>query len=1004
MATEQQRIIGGFLKSYGLEDKFFERLVAAIYAQDYPHLIPGAPGGGGDLGIDIMHITIDGRATFWCITTEPKPKGKLLKDGIKVLNGFRDWKFKALDTIYLCTCGKLTNHAWQDVRKTLYDERDRLLAEDIIGISQFEVMKCDCDFVALELTTRPGLRDHKEEILRHIIEGLGVSADAFSGLGSVVPAEDESGEDIADFSEEWESTNERWPALYSKIVGAYQAIERSTDEEQILSAAESIERFIAAARMMGHEQKQKQLPAILRKINKKVWPEMDLSWSHDPTLGAFDVRLGACFVYTRLALGASACSLSELEVDAAYHFLMDNCAKGRLQGHRHILVFKLAGLLLRLLHKNANYDKVLELLGVAQTSLLADKTGRLSHEEYVFSLSVAALYIHAARYYEGGASYLETLAAAFREVLMDLDEGYWREAFGLLAMLYEHRTTEGWAQRREHFLRAFESIKIEDISTPRRATVYLRLHAVYIEFLGTPAIDAYREKLDLLAKLPKRVGEHPQLKIHRIILEMGAAFVAPWYEIRKRFLSLERLIEQMSAQLADVQGKMIKLRLLRLFLLRVFDERVLRQERFVERSGVLARLLRGGDSTSLYQYFGIQQIHLPQNADPEADAYKRLRPCIRPLIFTCLSHYARTIIPNTSLPAGCRARAALDYLDILSQAEARDHDVRLSAVFHDMIRAFEDRADETKLFHYYLARLYHRHSNRDLPKVVQHFDEFWGETSDLEKSRFATFYARALYENYIYFEEEAGKRDSLAKLLGVCREFLSTGSKRHFISCYYGIALSLQDPTSEEVSPERKFVGDLTDRLLRFSGGHDTRDRRYYDTLLGSSVYTREFHEFLMANENESYIAASLVSSMNSPEIYNAVATHLVHLVRTGQVPRDLLSVKLLYDIAVGLARGQEFYLPKYQFNRVCCDITEIQLGGPPKTAEDVRVLLSAIDELHRLRFKFIWVHKFMKKDLCEYLYAHRENLLVRQILGHPNFESSWLTLRRAFTNRLRQT
>lgn len=322
-------------------------------------------------------------------------------------------------------------------------------------------------------------------------------------------------------------------------------------------------------------------------------------------------------------------------------------------------------------------------------------------------------------------------------------------------------------------------------------------------------------------------------------------------------------------------------------------------------------------------------------------------------------------------------------------------------MFRDLLETMENGASETRLFHYYLARLYRNHSVRDIPRAVRHSEGFWAGAGDFEKNRFAADYARTLYENFVYFEEQTGARDSLVTLRKVCGEFLGAGSRRYFISCYHGLAINLQDTSSAAGEGEERFLIDLSDRLREFRIERDPSSRNYYRELLSSTVYTTQFHDFLAARERESYIAASFLASLNSPEIYNAVATHLVHLARIGRRDADLFPAKLLYDIAVGLAHSDEFYLPKYEFNRVRCEITEIELSGSPKSAHDGEVLVSAISEVHRLRRSFVWANRYLKKEVCEYLYAHRDDPVIRTVIDHPYFESRWSMLKQAFRKRV---
>ncbi len=161
------------------------------------------------------------------------------------------------------------------------------------------------------------------------------------------------------------------------------------------------------------------------------------------------------------------------------------------------------------------------------------------------------------------------------------------------------------------------------------------------------------------------------------------------------------------------------------------------------------------------------------------------------------------------------------------------------------------------------------------------------------------------------------------------------------------MALLLDCDTDGPGHIESSFIDTLAKWLVRqIDAAYRFKWQDYYKNLLKNTVYTSEFHELLRSQE--SYIASSLLTSLQSPEIYNDIATYLLHSLTTNLSHQKLVPVKLLYDIACGLAQGsEEYYLPKYRFNRVRCDFLEMKSAGPLTSDEEVPYLVSTIDELH---------------------------------------------------------
>jgi hypothetical protein len=287
---------------------------------------------------------------------------------------------------------------------------------------------------------------------------------------------------------------------------------------------------------------------------------------------------------------------------------------------------------------------------------------------------------------------------------------------------------------------------------------------------------------------------------------------------------------------------------------------------------------------------------------------------------------------------------------------------------------------------------------RDIPKALVHFDKFWQGASDLEKNRFAEQYARLLYEHHIYYEEDEAEVSSLRKLLTLGSEFLGTGTKKYFLSCYYGLALLLDNDANGRGQDESAFLDLFMEWLDHRLGGMYSYNREdYYQNLLMNTIYTSEFHNFIRGQA--SYIANSLLISLESPEIYNAIATYLLHTSKTDLSHKKLKPVKRLYDIAIALARSEEYYLPKYRFNRIRCDFLEIK-SSVLTNHQGVFALVSIIDELHLLAPRFYWAGRCLTEEVCEYLHQHRDNTFVQQVVSHSHYSRYWGTLRKAMQRK----
>ena len=194
---------------------------------------------------------------------------------------------------------------------------------------------------------------------------------------------------------------------------------------------------------------------------------------------------------------------------------------------------------------------------------------------------------------------------------------------------------------------------------------------------------------------------------------------------------------------------------------------------------------------------------------------------------------------------------------------------------------------------------------------------------------------------------------------------------------------------------ELRFLNNLIDYLSAISISLEHQDMsEYYNRLLGVTVYSTTFRSFI--DESNSFIANALLSSLNSPEIYNAIATYLFDTSISGLLGKNLKSIKILYDVAIGLAHGQQYYMPKYEFNRIKCDFIEIEAEGPMRDENTVKKLISTINHLHRLAFKFPWARKFIITNICQYLITHIDEPFTRKVLSHPNFDSKWGILRNA--------
>lgn len=990
---EQQRIISRYLSTYGVSSEELERLISSIFKSRYPDLAPGAPGGGTDLGMDILHICSAGTGTVWCITKQDHPISKLRDDAIKILSTFRDWNLGELKTIYLCTCKKLSNKAWLKLRHDILEERARLRDQGVTGFSNLEVMKFDCDCIALDMTAYESLNLEKEWLQKKILAGLGIPDQSLMRLGPGIAGEEETDETFSDIHSEWVEENANWSQLYKEIMGKYSGVVSRDNEATILSVVEDVGRLVGATRAMSFGVREQQIPAIQKKLNTRLWPELLNYVDSDPYLLNFDIRLATCFLHFNLALRNRIFSCSPEQVCKAHIFLVGNAARGRLV--RQLIIYKLVNLLLWMNHHLCQFDKVLELRNLAYKLLLGIDGQSFSNEERFLLFNLAWLYIHAIKFGQGDKSYREELAGSFNNALEVLEDGFWRRSLRLMSLLYDRRSTAQWATTREQFFCGFELIKMEEVNTIRKAATFVELHARYLELKGITSLEAYEQKLDHLSRLTKQGIDDARLKVYRLLLELKACFFSPWHKVSKRFLNLEQLIQRESGNLGSVWGPIVKLRMLNLFLFRVLDKRVLNQEALLGQSKILSILLDQREIKVLKTYFGIPEIKIKGEMKGKTDTFERLNDAVRPLIFAGLAQYTNKILSNQSLPVGTLARAASDYIDFLTSANARFADVRVSMVLWDLIRLLEENASKTAIFHYYLARLFYKHFLRDIPKALEHFDHFWHGASDFEKNRTAGDYARALYEHHIYYERDEGGKTSLEKLLRIGKAFLEAGGKGHFLSCYYGLALVLEGSSDEGLTEARLLndLGMLVGQLGK-ERNLDEKDGYYYENLVGATVYSTAFHEFLKGST--SYILNALWASLNSPEIYNALATYLLHMRRSNLSAELMLPIKILYDVAIGLGHGEEYYLPKYEFNRVRCDFLEIESMGPPRNQSHFGILVATIDSLHRLSPKFPWARRFLEREVCQYLCKYQDEPVVRQVLNYEHFDHKWGVLRRA--------
>jgi len=988
---EQQKIISGYLKFYDVGAEYLERLIGAIFKDRYIDIMPGAPGGGPDRSMDIMNVSQNNVLTVWCVTKQRKnPLEKLIDDVLKVLQNFDQWNFSKIETIYLCTCRKITNKKYIDACNKINEEIRNLTEKGVSGLSDIVMQKVDCDKIAEELTTRKSLDNFRKELLRTIGAGIGISLENLLHLGPGVPGVDDSGESLAEMQGEWEGEKGNWSELYKVIIDNYSDIEKAQNDIIIFKAISDIDRLVETTRQKSYDWCQQQLPNIRQKLNDHLWPKMIYSLKHDPLLCKFDIKLAACAIYTNLMLSNCIFSLKLEELDRAHSFIIGNARKGRLINQ--LIIFKLISLLLGINHRFNRFDKVLELKKLVYVIFFSkDREHNISSEQNELLIKLAWLYIKAVKYGDGDKNYHNELYKSYKEALNTIGGGFWHICLSLMGLLYDRRKTKEWAKTRESFLNGFEKIKLDQINNSKKAAPYLELYARYLELKGTPILDAYKFKLDLLSKLFKHIDTDVRLRLYKLILEQGICYVCTRSELPDRFLSLENSMLKEAGTLGNIWGPIIKTRMLSLFLFRVYDPNIFRNKKFLNESRVLNQLLSEPAVKFLGPYFGIQDLRIRRKPKEKISDFKRIKPAIRPLLSQGLANYTNIILSNKSLPPGILIRACLDYIDFLSRAKPRYSDIRISMVFWELIDFLEKKAHEISIFHYYLARIYYKHALRDIPKTLEHFNRFWRTANDFEKNRFAGEYARILYEHHMYYDRENGEEASLKKLVQIGSEFQDVPAKQHFISCYYGLALILSDSERSGL-PESEFIDALMQRIVNLGGKYSPDEQNYLQNLIESTVYTTEFHDFLRTND--SYIAYSLVASLDSPEIYNAIATYLLNTSRPNLSHEKLAPVKLLYDIAFGLAHSQEYYLPKYEFNRIRCDFFEIEASSPLNSQSDVDRLVSLIDRLHQLGPKFTWVYSFLKNEIYNYFQKYKGHPMIQKLLSHEHFFSRWGVLR----------
>jgi len=173
---DERKHISRYLKNYGLSPEELHLLIAAVFrGMGYVDLAPGAPGGGPDRGMDCLYISDKNTGTIWCITSQeagPNLLQKLKNDALQKIRTFRELQLSKLDTIYLCTCRKLSNNAFVKISQAVYEERDKLASRGETGLSELKLKNVDCDFLALSLTTEESLKSEKDALLDLMRRGL----------------------------------------------------------------------------------------------------------------------------------------------------------------------------------------------------------------------------------------------------------------------------------------------------------------------------------------------------------------------------------------------------------------------------------------------------------------------------------------------------------------------------------------------------------------------------------------------------------------------------------------------------------------------------------------------------------------------------------------------------------------------------------------------------------------------------------------------------------------
>jgi hypothetical protein len=988
MRAEERSLLSKYLQTSGLEPKQLASLIAAIFSNRYPNLIEGASAGEPDESIDILHFAPDGIATVWCVT---KIKGNLVndltRDVIRLLRTIQD---RRLSTIYLCTCEKVSKGALQRIRTAAFEERDRISKDGQDGIADVDVQTVDCGEIARRLTEDRHLEPYKEELKAKIKAGVELPEQGIRQLQRAALAEDDLAEGLIDIADELDDEPSRHgPLTFEKELLPYSGVDQTQNEAQILAAVDSALVVADATAKMSFAALEKQAPALRQRFKEHLWPTMLDAFPLEPALLSWDVRLAACAIYVDLLLAHRSNSLSIEQVENAHRFVLASAARNRLV--RHLATYRLCSLMFWLNHRYRRFAAVTELIEVIhECGFRRRSKPPASHEERVLLLGLATLGAHAMKHRDGDDAYRLSLAGCFDDALTCLSDGFWRSCLGLIALLYDDRSSADWATARAEFVRDFNGLAIDSVKTLKQAVAYLELHTRYIELTETEQLTAEQEKLRVLDKLVKQVGDNVRFTLRRLFIELRTASFCPWNQVASKFLALEALVRKKSYHLGSVWGRLVRLRLLRLFLFRVMDSRVIRDESLLKNSRLIEQLRDTTETKDLRQCFGISQCSRATAGEPQRDVAVQLRQWVRPLVTRGLQSYAN-VLANGSLPDHLLARTTLEYVDFLTNAEGACPNLEVAAVFQDFVSRMEAEAEIVPTFHYYLGQLYRKHNKRDLENALQHFTRYWETATNLERSRRIGDYVKTLYESYLYVKRDPGYLD---RVIEIGSGFVTAGNKRHLVSCYLGFALVLKG--EQGVSGEIAFLVQMGDVIQELGRQYH---ESYHEFLLQNTVYGTEFHRFLEASSS-SNIACGLLASLGSPEVYNELGTFFLQKARDVGSAESMDTAKRLYDIAVGLARGGSYYLPKFRFNRIRCDFFECQLFGSSDEWIGTSGFPAMLDELHKLGPQFPWARRFVEKEVADYLCTAEGVVLLQRVVEHPHFGKYWRTLKGALAKR----